>query len=121
MEKKILLVEDNENDLTILKFHLERAGYKNITVADNAIEGVKKTVDQKPDIVITDTLLPYGNGFEVCEKIRSLLGKEHPKVIIITGTMEAIDAGRARKSGADDYCAKSTDCSAIITALKNLP
>lgn len=120
MGKKILIIEDNEDDLIIIKRHLNHAGYDQVIDARDATEGIKKAIDEKPDLVISDTLLPGNSGFEVCRQIRAACGNETPKIIIMTGSVDAVDAGRARRVGADDYCAKTSDCAPIIEAVKKL-
>jgi len=120
MNKKILIIEDNEDDLFIIKRYLARSGYDQIIAITNASDGVKKAIEDKPDLVISDTLLPGSNGFEVCRLIREACGKESPKVIIMTGSVDAVDASRARRVGADDYCAKTSDCAQILEAVKRL-
>ena len=120
MGKKILIIEDTEDDLIIIKRYLVRAGYNEITSAADAVEGVKKALEEKPDLVISDTLLPGSNGFEVCQKIREAFGPSFPKIIIMTGSIDAVDAVKARKVGADDYCAKTSDCAPLIEAVKKI-
>lgn len=120
MEKKILIIDDNEVDLLIVKRHLEHAGYQNIITASDAAEGVKKAIEEKPDLVISDTVLPDSNGFEICRQIREACGKDAPKIIIITGSVDAVDATLARRVGADDYCGKTSDCAPLLEAVKKL-
>jgi DNA-binding response OmpR family regulator len=120
MKKRILVIEDNADDLLILERYLNKAGYDEIISAGNVNDGVKKAIDEKPDLVVTDTLLPDSNGFEVCRQIRQSFGASEPKIIIITGSIDAVDAVKAREVGADDYCAKTANCANIIEAVKNL-
>jgi two-component system alkaline phosphatase synthesis response regulator PhoP len=119
MGKKILIIDDNEIDLVIAKRRLEETGYNEILTAQDANEGVKKAMEEKPDLVILDTLLPGSSGFEICRQIREICGQV-PKIIIITGSVDAVDAVMARKCGADDYCAKTSDCVPLIEAVKRL-
>ena len=120
MDKKILIIEDTEDDLIIIKRYLVHAGYNNIISADTAGDGVRKAIEEKPDVVISDTLLPGSNGFEVCQAIREKSGGTPPKIIIMTGSIDAVDAVKARKVGADDYCAKTADCSPLLAAIKKI-
>jgi two-component system, OmpR family, alkaline phosphatase synthesis response regulator PhoP len=120
MSKKILIVDDNEVDLLILKRYLTRAGYGEIVSAGNVEEGIKKAELERPDLIILDTLLPDGNGFEICQTIREKYNQANPKIIIVTGSMDAVDAVKARKAGADDYCAKTSDCAPILEAVKKI-
>ena len=120
MGKKILIVDDNETDLLIIKRYLSRAGYNEIVSAQNVHEGIQKAEAEKPDLVILDTLLPDGSGFDICQAIREKYNQANPKIIIITGSVDAVDAVRARRVGADDYCAKTFDCAPLLEALKRI-
>lgn len=120
MDKKILIVDDNETDMLIIKRYLSRAGYAEIICAQNVQEGIEKVKAESPDLVILDTILPDGNGFEICQVIREKYNQTNPKIIIITGSVDAVDAVRARKAGADDYCAKTFDCAPLLEALKKI-
>lgn len=120
MSKKILIIEDNELDMLIVKRCLSRLGYEEIISAECAEEGIKKAIEEKPDLVISDTILPDNNGFEVCRKVREACGKDAPKIIIVTGSVDAVDATCARRAGADDYCAKTSDCAPLLEAVKKL-
>lgn len=120
MDKKILVIDDNKQDRMILKRFLDRTGYEQISMAESGEEGLKKAIAEKPDLVITDTLLPGMDGFEVCRQIKESMAPDAPKVIVMTGTIDAVDAVKARKMGADDYCVKTADGAPLVEAVKNL-
>lgn len=120
MSKKLLIIDDSEQDRKIMKRYFTKAGYENISMAENGEDGVKKAEEEKPDLVISDTMLPGIDGFEVCRRIREALGPEVPKIIIMTGAIDAVDAVKAREMGANDYCVKTSDCESLIEAAKNL-
>ncbi|MFC1666482.1 response regulator [Candidatus Omnitrophota bacterium] len=120
MGKKILIIDDNKDDTLIVKRYLKEAGYSEIITAEDGAEGIRKTREEKPDLIILDTLLPDTNGFEICGEIRKTEGPTNPKIIIVTGSIDAVDAVKARKAGADDYFAKSSSFSPLIGAVKSL-
>lgn len=120
MGKKILIVDDNEIDLMIVKRRLIETGYDDIITTQDPGDGIKKVTEEKPGLVILDTVLPGCTGFDVCLKIREDCAGINPKIIIITGSIDAVDAVKARKSGADDYCAKTSDCAPLLEAVKRL-
>jgi two-component system, chemotaxis family, response regulator PixH len=120
MSKKILVIDDNDVDLLLSRKYLERSGYDQIITASDAAEGIKKAIEEKPDLVISDTVLPDNNGFEICRQIREACGTEKPKIIITTGSLDAVDATQARRAGADDYCGKSSDCAALLEIVRRL-
>ena len=114
---KILIIDDNEQDRKIIKRYVGKAGYENIVMAETGNEGVEKAESEKPDLIILDTVLPDTVGFEVCKKIREF---GDMKIIMMTGTIDAVDAVKARGAGADDYCVKTPDCSPLMEAIDSL-
>ena len=60
------------------------------------------------------------DGFEVCRQIKESLAPNAPKIIVMTGTIDAVDAVKARKMGADDYCVKTADGIPLMKAVENL-
>jgi len=119
MSKKILLVEDSATELAILKDVLEGEGYEVIS-SGTGEDGVEKTRSEKPELVIIDTILPQLDGYGTCQRIREFSGGETPKIIMMTGSIDAIDAVTARRVGADDYCVKTSDFSPLIEAVRKL-
>lgn len=120
MAKKILVIDDSAQDRKIIKRFLGKVGFEEIVFAETGEEGIQKTEAEEPDLVITDTRLPGIDGFEVCRRIREKNFLFNPKVIIITGAIDAVDAVKARKMGADDYCAKTSDFTPLIEAINHV-
>ncbi|MCX5700519.1 MAG: response regulator [Candidatus Omnitrophica bacterium] len=119
MSKKILIVDDSPTFLATLQAALKDEDF-NLVTAVNGEEGAKLAISEKPDLAIIDTLLPGINGFDTCSKIRKVSTNANLKILIITGSVDAIDAVKARKSGADDYCVKTKDIKLIIDSAKKL-
>jgi len=117
MGKKILIVDDSRQDRKIIQRFLHKAGYAELALAETGEEGVLKAETEVPDLVITDTKLPGIDGFEVCRQIKEKALSHHPKIIMMTGAIDAVDAVKARKLGADDYCAKTSDYATLIDAV----
>ena len=120
MSTKILIIDDNEDDLLITKRFLKQAGYSDIVTAATGEDGVEKYKQEKPGLVISDTMMPGIDGFQVCEQIRQAQGEDEPKIIIVTGAIVAVDAVKAREVGADDYCAKTSDGAPLLDAVGKL-
>lgn len=120
MPKAILLVDDSQTVITILRDIFEKEGYAVIT-ANSGEEALEILKSKQPDVVIADTVMTGIDGFEVCRRIRGNASLQPPpKVIIMTGTIEAVDATKARSVGADDYCAKTSDFTHILSAVNEL-
>ncbi len=120
MGKKILIIDDSEQDRKIMARFLKKAGYEDLILAETGEEGVEKAKAESPDLVVSDTVLPGIDGFEVCRKIREAQGDQTPKIIIVTGAIDAVNAVKARTLGANDYCAKTSDCVPLLEAIGNL-
>ena len=120
MDKKILIIDDNAQDRMIMKRFLNKAGHKDILMAESGEEGLKIAEAENPDLLIIDTVLPGIDGFEACSRIRELQGQPPPKIIIMTGMIDAVDAVKAKRVGADDYCVKTSDGSSLMEAVEKL-
>ncbi|MFC1666320.1 response regulator [Candidatus Omnitrophota bacterium] len=117
MMKKILIVDDNAEDIAIIKRFLDEAGFKEVLVAENGEEGVKKAKSEKPNLAIIDTMLPGIDGFETCRRIKEI-EEGRIRVVIITGVFDAVNIAKAKKVGADDFTAKTSDCESLVRVIK---
>jgi len=107
MSKKILIIDDEGSDRKAMSLALGKAGYTEIMVADSAESGLQLTEAFKPDIILVDVLLYQDvDGFDVCMEIKKTKGIT-AKIIMITGHLDAVNAEKARKSGADEIIEKS--------------
>ena len=88
MSKKILVVDDEQSIVTLLKYNLEQAGYSVITAHDGE-EGRDLALEEVPDLMILDLMLPKIDGIEVCKQIRQ------QKVMIPILMLTAKEIGRA--------------------------
>lgn len=116
-KKRILIIEDEEDIQKILKINLEEAGFDVVT-AVLAEEGFKLFQERSPDVIILDVMLPDGNGFDLCQRIKET--DEFSKIILYTGKLEAVDARRAREVGADDFTVKTVDFKYILESIQKL-
>ena len=103
MGKTILIVEDEQNIVDILSFNLEREGYNTLEAYDGPT-GLQLALEQNPDLILLDLMLPGLNGFDVCRKIRES-GSSIP-IIMLTAREEEDDKVRGLELGADDYITK---------------
>jgi len=103
--KKILVVEDNEANLYLIRFMLKKSGYKVIEAMDGT-KGVELAVKKKPDLIIMDIQLPDINGLEVTKRIRaSEVGSDIP-IIALTSYAMAGDREKALAAGCTGYIEK---------------
>ena len=101
--KKILLVDDEPELLTLVAVILKEDGFENIMTASTVSEGIDAAKTQKPDLAILDVMLPDGDGFSLMQQIRAF--SDMP-VIFLTARDEAEDQLAGLGLGADDYIAK---------------
>ncbi len=100
--KTVLVVEDEENLLEVLKYNLEREGY-DVRTADDGVRALELARDVHPDLVILDVMLPGMDGFEVCRILRR---EADMPILILTAKGEEIDRVVGLELGADDYVTK---------------
>ena len=117
--KKVLIVEDNQENTDLLVFFLKPKGYKITMVTDGpqALEAVKK---DKPDIVLLDIMLPKMNGFEICEKLKSDKTTMSIPILMITALKELKDKVKALEVGADDFISKPFENVELLARVKSL-
>ena len=115
MDKRILIVEDEENIVDILAFNLKREGYETIEAMDGAA-GLEQALEQDPDLILLDLMLPKMDGFEVCRRIREA-GRTTP-VIMLTAREEETDKVLGLELGADDYITKPFSMRELLARVK---
>lgn len=102
-QKTILIIEDERNIVDILRFNLQRSGYRILTAFDGQ-DGLQQALKENPDLILLDVMLPKMNGFDVCKALRKK-GSNIP-VIILTAREEETDKVLGLEIGADDYITK---------------
>lgn len=103
---KILLVEDDNNLREIYEARLQAEGY-DITSAQDGEQALVVAKEQKPDLIISDVMMPKISGFEMLDILRNTEGMKETKVIMLTALGQAEDRDRAGSLGADRYLVKS--------------
>jgi len=103
---KILLVEDDNNLREIYEARLLAEGYE-IVSAEDGEQALAMAVKEKPDLIISDIMMPKISGFDMLDILRSTPETKHVKVIMMTALSQAEDKARADKLGADKYLVKS--------------
>lgn len=101
--RKVLVVDDESSIVTLLKYNLEEAGFEVITASDG-LEGLNKALDEKPEVIVLDWMLPHMDGMEVCKELR--LKKVQIPIIMLTAKDEEFDKVLGLELGADDYMTK---------------
>src|ERR1041384_4219169 len=100
--KTILLIEDNEDIRENMSEIMELAGY-NILTAPNGKEGVTKAIEQKPDLIICDIMMPVLDGYGVIHMLNKSPETASIPFIFLTAKSERMDFRKGMEMGADDY------------------
>jgi len=103
--KRILVVEDNETNMYLIRFMLEKNGYEVIEAGDGAV-GVELAVKEKPDLIIMDIQLPGIDGLEATKRIRASEADGDIPIIALTSFAMAGDRERALAAGCTGYIEK---------------
>lgn len=115
-EKKLILaVDDEESILDLLKFNIEKEGYK-FQSASNGEEGLEKVINENPDLIILDVMLPKMDGLTVCRKIRQ--ENINAPIIMLSARSEEIDKILGLEIGADDYMTKPFSTRELVARIK---
>ena len=116
---KILIVEDNEMNRDMLSRRLLKKGFEIILAVDGA-EGVEKTINEKPDLVLMDMSLPVMDGWEATKNLKA--NNETAKIPIIALTAHAMaqDKEKALAAGCDEYDTKPIDLNRLLSKISAL-
>lgn len=118
--KKILVIDDDRVTLTMLQMLFTRARHQVFTAQDGA-EGLELAQKEKPDIVISDMLIPKMDGLELCKKIKEIPELQHTKVIIMTAVYKGIPfKHEAKQCGASDFVEKPIDTKSLVERVNAL-
>ena len=116
---KILIADDEKPLLLLMQMVFKDAGMEVITASDGA-EAIEKALSEKPDIVITDVIMPYKTGFEVCKAVRSNPETADVPIIIISALGDEYNKLTGFEEGADDYVTKPFNTSELRARVKAL-
>jgi two-component system phosphate regulon response regulator PhoB len=115
----VLVVEDEAAIATMLRYNLEKQGYR-VAEASDGQEALTRIQEQQPDIVLLDWMLPLMSGIEVCRQIRRKPSTRDLPVIMVTARTEDQDAVRGLNTGADDYITKPFTIESLLARMRAL-
>ncbi|WP_129691825.1 response regulator transcription factor [Gottfriedia acidiceleris] len=115
MNNKILVVDDEEHILTLIKFNLEQAGFQVVTATDGE-EGLQKAIEEKPELIVLDLMLPKKDGMEVCKELR--LQRNTTPILMVTAKDDEFDKVLGLELGADDYMTKPFSPREVVARVK---
>ncbi|MEY2794701.1 MAG: Response regulator PleD [Planctomycetota bacterium] len=118
-QAKILLVDDNQQNLELMLAYLETLPCK-LSTARDGVEAIEAIQRERPDLVLLDVMMPKMSGFEVCRKVKSDPATRDMVVIMVTALHEVGDHERAVESGADDFLTKPVNKLELLTRVRSL-
>ena len=113
----VLVVEDEAALVTLLRYNLEREGFR-VAEARDGEEAMLQIAERKPDLVLLDWMLPLVSGIEVCRRLRRAPETRSLPVVMVTARGEETDRVRGLDSGADDYVVKPFSPSELVARLR---
>ncbi len=116
---KVLVVEDSESELKLIKLYLEKHNYQ-VIAATNAEEGMTLAAEQQPDVIITDITMAGVSGFEFCRLLKVYPDTSQIPVIACTARDRDLDRLWGQKQGIDVYLTKPYEQVDLVKAIESV-
>ena len=118
-KEHILIVDDEEDVLELVRFNISKEGYVTET-AGSGEEAIAKVKNKVPDLILLDLMLPGIDGLQVCRQIKSDHKTEHVPIIMITAKGEESDIVTGLEIGADDYVTKPFSPKVLVARVRRI-
>jgi CheY-like chemotaxis protein len=115
--KKILLVDDSMTALMMNRMLLSKCGCDIVTARDGR-EAVQKALAERPDLIIMDIVMPTMNGFEACQRLRTMQTMSKTPILLVTTRGEAESIATGFASGCTDYVTKPVNSVELLSKIK---
>ena len=119
MSVSIHIVEDEQPIITLVKYNLEKEGYK-VSFSDNGNDGIEDIKKLSPDLVLLDWMLPDFSGVEICKSLKKDIKFKDIPIIMLTAKGDDEDKIKGLNSGADDYITKPFSFPELLARIKAL-
>jgi two-component system alkaline phosphatase synthesis response regulator PhoP len=117
--ERILIVDDEEDVLELVRYNLDRSGFQAET-ASSGEEALSKARKSSPDLIILDLMLPGIDGLEVCKKLKSDVKTEHIPIVMLTAKGDESDIVTGLELGAEDYVTKPFSPKILIARVRRI-
>lgn len=117
MTPHVLVVEDEEALAQLLKYNLEKEGYR-VSLAQDGEEGLLMAAEAQPDLILLDWMLPKAPGIEVCRRLRARSESRNTPIVMLTARGDESERIRGLDQGADDYVTKPFSMSELLARLR---
>lgn len=115
--EKILVVDDEEHIAELISYNLTSNGYK-VVIANNGIDAIKLVIEEKPNLILLDLMIPGKDGYDVCKDVRSNSEIRNTPIIMLTAKSEEVDKILGLELGADDYITKPFSVRELLARVK---
>ena len=116
---RVLVVDDEINIVRLIQVNLERHGYP-VETANNGVQALAKIRDSRPDLLVSDVMMPEMDGFELLANVRRDPALMDLPVIMLTAKAQDRDVMEGYKTGADMYLTKPFNPAELITFAKRI-
>ncbi|MFI5339820.1 MAG: PleD family two-component system response regulator [Candidatus Methylomirabilales bacterium] len=118
-QAKILVVDDTETNIRLLRALLKGAGYDVVTAACG-MDALTVAASENPDLILLDIMMPDLTGYEVCQRLRSVPGTRQTPIVFLTALHEMEDHMKGMDVGGDDVLTKPINKLELLTRVKSL-
>jgi len=123
-KKRILVVDDEPDFVSIVKKNLEKAGF-DVEVAYDGVEGIEKVSANPPDAIVLDVMMPEKDGYKVCAELKSNEKYNDIPILLLTAVADHVSSTRyshydGMSTEADDYLPKPASAEDILDSVKSL-
>ncbi len=115
----ILIVEDTPSEMELISYYLQESGY-NVIHAITAQEALVKAIDLKPNIIITDVVMPGMSGFELCRKLKKDPATQQIPIVLCSSKAQEIDRLWGMKQGANAYITKPFTREQLVQVVRSV-
>jgi DNA-binding response OmpR family regulator len=113
------VIDDDPELLTMIGMILRRAGYQ-VVLSSDPVEGLGRLVEERPDLLILDLMMPHMNGFELCEAVRKSADIADLPIIILTARIQEKDRETALALGVRDYLTKPITARQLLVNVRTI-